>query len=144
MALSHSQFPPVTSSWSIFSHRPQQSAPLLPRSPSSSSTPSRCGCDPHAAPRHRTAGTRGGSAHTPSSEVGSWSAGGFQTSPGPDAPPPAPVEQQGEPFSTCQPQSQLERQRTDHVVLQCQWSLATRPFHAFHNTARQLSQPLLA
>lgn len=105
---------------------------------------SRCRCDPRAAPRHRTAGTQGGSAHIPSSEVGSWCAGGFQTSPDPDAPPPGPVEQQGEPFSTSQPQCQLEGQRTDHAVLQYQWSLASWPFHAFHNTTRQLPQPLLA
>lgn len=99
-APSHSHSPPVTSSWSIFSHRPQQWAPLLPKSLSSSSRLSRWQSDPPAAPRHRTAETQGGSTRIPILEVWSWFAGGFQISPGPDSPPPVPVKQQEEHFST--------------------------------------------
>lgn len=95
----YSHSPPVTSSWSIFSHRPQQSAPLLPQSLSSSSRPSRWQCDPPAAPRHHTAETQGGSTRIPILDVWSWLADGFQISPDPDSPLPGPVKQHEEPFS---------------------------------------------
>lgn len=98
-APSCSHSPPVTSSWNIFSHRPQRSAPLLLKSLSSSSRPSRWWCDPPAAPRHRTAETQGDSTRIPIPEVWPRWADGFQTSPGPDSPPPVPVKQQ-EPLGT--------------------------------------------